>query len=141
MLSSLNIGRNLTIQFIPSDVFLSICKVLIFLLMRHPHSGFTSTLLSCSTSRTPVTDVHQMSVQIITFFVICYNSQITLHCNNIFKESKKNFITLNIPVDVTITISFNIFSHNQNAHYEKLYHVARVGTQNRCRHHAMIKGI
>ena len=53
----LNIGRNLPMQFITSDVFLNIFELLIFLLMRHPHSGFTSTLLSCSTSRTPLQTV------------------------------------------------------------------------------------
>jgi len=78
----LNIGRNLTIQFIPSNVFLNICNLLlIFLLIPSPHSEFTSTLLSCSTSFNPVTDGHYTSVQIITFVVMCYNSQITLHYN------------------------------------------------------------
>ena len=54
----LNIGRNFPIQFITSDVFLNIFELLIFLLMRHPYNGFTSTLLSFSTSRT--------SLQVVT---------------------------------------------------------------------------
>jgi hypothetical protein len=67
---------------------LNICKLLIFLLMRHPHSEIASTLLLFSTSCPPVTDGHQMSVQIITFVVMCYSSHITLHYNTVLKESK-----------------------------------------------------
>ena len=80
-----------------------------FLLMGLPHTGFTSTLWSCSTSRSPVIDGQPMSVQIITSVVICHNSHITLHYNTDLKKEKK-FFTLNIPIAVTITISINIFS-------------------------------
>ena len=101
----------MTIQFIASDVFLNIFKLLDFLLMRHPYSEFTYILLSCSTSRTPITDGHnmsvqiitsvaichnspitdghQMSVQIITSVAICHNSPITLHYNTVFIERTK----------------------------------------------------
>ena len=78
-LLSLNMGRNLPIHFIPSNVLLNICKFIISLRMRPPHNKITSKLLPCSTSHTPVTDGHHMTVQIITFFVICYSSPITLH--------------------------------------------------------------
>jgi hypothetical protein len=73
-------------KFIPSDVCLNIRELIIFLLMRHPHSGITSTLLSCSTSRNSVTDSYHVPVQIITFVVMCSISPITLHCNTVIKE-------------------------------------------------------
>ena len=43
-LLTLNIGRYLPVQFIPSGLYLNICKLLIFLLVRHPYSGITSTI-------------------------------------------------------------------------------------------------
>ena len=87
--------------------------------MRHAYSGFTSTISSCSTPRTPIsdghqmsveiityvaichnspiTDGHQMSVQIITYVAICHNSSVTLHYNIVFNE-RKNFLYIKHPL-------------------------------------------
>jgi hypothetical protein len=127
VLLSLNIGRDLPIQLIPSDVFLNICELITFLLMRHPYSGFTSTLLSCSTSFTPVTDGHQMSAQIITFVVMCYNSQLTLHYTAVINLNKEMFSlhqTSPLAQQSQYLATFSVT--NNIALYEIFYHVATV---------------
>ena len=84
---SLNIDRILIILFISSDVFLKMCKLLIFLPLRHPYRRFTSTL--CPVPH-PAPYQH-ISVQIITSVAICYSSQLTLHHNAVIKDKKDIF--------------------------------------------------
>ena len=123
-LLTLNIGIFLHMQFIPSDVFFNICKLLTFLLMRHPHSGYIATLLSCSTSRTPLQTV--TTCQYVSLHLL--QSAIThpLHCTV-------------IPTAVTVTVTINIFSHNQHALYEQFYYFATDSTLNSGQDQAVIQ--
>ena len=75
-------------QFIPGDVFLNICKLLIF--PAYASSTQRNYFHSFLLFHVPYPR-YRRSVQIITFVVICYNSHITLHYNTGFKESK-NFL-------------------------------------------------
>ena len=124
VLFSLNIGRNLPIRFIPSVVFLNICKLLIFLLMRHSCNEITSKLLSCSTSRTPVTDVHKCQYRSLHLLPCAVTH--TLHYTLILALKKaKTFLHIKHSRRCNTHNIYQYFQSNQNALCEKFYHVAK----------------
>ena len=125
VLFSFSIGRNLPILFISSVVFLNICKLLIFLLTRHPCNEITSKLLSCSTSRTPVTDGHQCQYRSLHLLPCAVTH--TLHYTIIlFLNKAKHFLYIKHPRWCNNHNIYQYFSHNQHALCEKYYHVATV---------------
>jgi hypothetical protein len=71
-----------------------------------------------------------MSVKIIAFLIICYNSPLHYYIALFLKALN---IFLYIPIAVTVTMSINIFSHTQHALYEKIYHIANLDPETESR--------
>ena len=124
VLFSLSIGRNLPILFIPSVVYLNICKLLIFLHMRLSCNEFTSKFCLVPRRVPPSQTVNEC--QYTSLHLLPCAITHTLHYTIIlFLKQAKSFLYINHTRWCNNHNIFQYFSHNQNALYEKFYHVAK----------------
>ena len=115
------ISQETWIQFISSDVFLNIRKLLIFLLVRHPTTDLLLPLFFLFNVAYPR---YRLSLHVIRdhfIFVMCYISTITVRYNALIIESREIFsLNQTSPLVLTVTMYINIFSHNQYTLHEKV---------------------